>query len=362
MKSKTFIILFISFCVLAGVVYFNFSLTGGKARDEQMNRTLFDALPIEKISKIVVLSPDGAVKLARKKSLWAVENRFDYLADFSLITRLVSNIQAAKIGRSFGATPDAISRLGLHSPDAAGVDPGQKGIRVILKDAGDGVLVDVILGKTREMTVGAGGHYIMPVQGKKIYLVDKKFDDIGKKDADWIQKNVTDIKEQDIESVVCRPLNQQKAVYTLKRSGKEKQPVLQDMPGSPPVNPSKIDDVFTALAPLTIDDVAGQAQSDVESKIDFGFLFEYRLYNNTIYSVVPGQGKDKTKPKYYVKIQAREAQPPQKPVPESKEDRRDLKSLLSRTEQLMQNWVYEIPEWKFKRFIPKTDELLTKSN
>ncbi len=362
MKAKTFIILLISFCVLAGVVYFNFSLTGAKSRDGQMNQTLFHALPIEKISKIVVSGPDSVVKLAKKESLWAVESRFDYLADFSLITRLVSNIQTAKIGRSFEAAPDAISRLGLHSPDTAGVDPGQKGIRVILKDSGGSVLADVILGKTREMTAGAGGHYIMPVQGKKIYLVDKKFDDVGKKDADWIQKNVTDIKEQDIESVVCLPLTQQKAVYTLKRPGKEKQPVLHDMPGAPPLDPSKIDDVFTALAPLTIDDVAGQAHSDVESKIDFAFLFEYRLYNNTIYSVIPGQGKDKNKPKYYVKIQAREVQPPQKPALESKESRRDLKPQISRTDQLMQNWVYEIPEWKFKRFIPRTEDLFKKSN
>jgi hypothetical protein len=349
MKSKTFIILLISFCVLAGVAYF--SLTGGKARHEQMDQTLFGALPIEKISKIIVVSSDGAATLERKQSLWVVENRFDYLADFSLITGLVSNIQTAKIGRSFAVSPDAISRLGLHSPDATGIDPGQKGIRVILKDAGDGVLADVIFGKTREMTAGAGGHYIMPVGGQKIYLIDKKFDNIGKKDVDWIQKNVTDIKEQDIERVVCLPLGEKKAVFTLKRNEKEKQPVLQDMPGTPPLDPSKIDDVFTALAPLTIDDVAGVANGPAESEIDFAFLFEYRLFNHAVYSVIPGQGKNKDKPKYYVKIAAQLE-------PEDKKGRQ----ALSHTDQMMQNWIYQVPEWKYKRFIHKAEDLFKKSH
>jgi hypothetical protein len=357
MKSKTFVILLISFCFLAGVAYF--SLLDRKAQHGEINQTLYGTLPIEKISKIIIFGSDGAINLSRKPSLWVVEDRFDYLADFSSITGLVSNIQSAKIGRSFAASPDAISRLGLHSPDAAGIDPGQKGIRLIFKNAENSLLADAILGKTREMTAGTGGHYIMPVQGGKIYLVDKKFDDIGKTVADWIKKDVIHIQEQEIESVVCRPLHGKTVIYALKRDEKEKEPVLQDRPDAPPLDPSKIDDVFTALSPLTIDDVAGNTGSDVESEIEFAFLFEYHLFDHAVYSVIPGQAKNKDKPKYYVKIAAHleDEESVSKQKVDSEEGGMDLSRRSSQTERLMQNWVYEIPEWKFKRFIHKTDDL-----
>ena len=343
MKSKTFIILLVIFCVLAGAVYFNFLKKGRTSDQAGKSRLLFDAIPVTELSGISIHSNEGIVVIKKDNSVWVIEKKYNYLADFSLINQLVNNLKTAKVGRSFESSADAMSRLGLQPPEKTDVEDEDKGIRISLKNAKGDVLADVIIGKTRELTAGSGGHYIMPTKGNTIYLVDKKFEDIGKTDLDWIEKNVLDIKEDEIEKVVCYPLNEDKILYTLKRPEKGKPPLLVDMAKAAELNPSKVDDVMTALEPLSIDDIAGYPDESVESGISYTHRFEYTLYNGDVYNFIPGRAEDENTKKYYLKIALK------------KEGNPEIKTSIRHR---INQWVYEIPEWKYGRFIDNSDDLM----
>ena len=347
MKSKTFIILLVIFCVLAGAAYvklFKNEITSGQSKE---SRLLFDSIPVVEISDITINSKEGTVNIKKDDSIWVIEKKYDYLADFSLITQLVNNIKTSKVGRSFESSDDAMSRLGLLQPTKTDAKDEEKGIQIIFKNSKGDSLVDVIIGKTREITAGAGGHYIMPTAGNTIYLVDKKFDELGKTDLDWIEKNILDIKEEEIEKVLCRPLGTDKIAYTLKRPEKGKPPELVDVAPAEALNPSKIDDVMTALAPLSIDDIAGYPNDPVESGISYNFRFEYYLYNGDLYEFTPGRATDKDTKKFYLKATLKKEGTPQK---------------ISKTRNLINRWVYEIPEWKYGRFITNPDDLTKKTS
>ena len=150
MKSKTFIILLVIFCVLAGAVYLTFFQKEKISQESGLSRLVFENVPVEKISSITIQSNEGTVNLKKDDSVWVVEKKSGYLADFSLITQLVNYLKTSKFDRSFEGSADSMSRLGLHPPDNAEAPDEEKGIQVMLKNAQGDLLLDVIIGKTRE--------------------------------------------------------------------------------------------------------------------------------------------------------------------------------------------------------------------
>ena len=351
MKAKTFIVLLVVLCLLAGAAYFRFSDTGENKKSRQIGESPYASLSVSNIKKIHIQSDEADIHLKKSESLWVVNGKYDFPADFASITQLVSNMKAMRIGRSFQASDDALTRLGLHLPDANRKDTENKGIRVVFKDAQETVLLDAVIGKTREMTAGAGGHYILATPIKTVYLVDTKFDKVGKTVPDWIKKDILDIKAEEILSVTCYPLDTKTGIYTLKRPEKEKSPVLTDAPGSR-LDASKLDDVFTALAPLTIEDVAGYAGDPVESKITYTHSYEYSLFDGVLYRLIPGSTTDENGTRFFVKITIGDR------ADEIASDGKEIPAPI--IHRVLHKWVYEIPEWKFKRFIPDRDELLEK--
>ena len=99
------------------------------------------------------------------------------------------------------------------------------------------------------------------------------------------------------------------------------------------------------MAPLSIEDVAGFPNDAVESGIAFAFRFEYHLFNGDVYDFIPGRAKDENTKKYFLKARLKN---------EGKAE------IVSNTRNLINQWVYEIPEWKYGRFIDNPDDLLQK--
>ena len=353
MRSKTFLMLLIIFLILLSIFYFIFSYKN-KHSGEKQTRVLFDSLPVEKVSKIYIISNEGKITLKEEKSLWTVEERFNYTADFSLIMDLVNKIKTMKAGRSFNSSNDSMSRLGLRNPEEKNINDQEKGIRVIISDNYDKMLADIVFGKTRELTAGAGGHYIMPFNSQTIYLIDKKFDEMGKKPEDWIQKNIINIDEKDIKKVVCFTSENSKQVYSLDRPDKDSSPIMPGMPGVKTLIDSKIDDVFTALSPLSIENVAADIDSFDKSSIDAPFIFEYHLYNGIIYNITPGNPKDPGKKKYYAYVKAIKS-PEVKTVADDAGSKNAQE--VEKINKSIEHWLFEIPDWKFKRFYGNQEDL-----
>jgi len=351
MKAKTFTILLVVFCLLAGAAYFSLSEKDKKGRSRNAGEAPYAFLPMESINRIHIKSDEADIHFKKTRSLWVVEDKFDFPADFSAISQLVSNLKTMNVGRRFQASDDAQTRLGLHLPDAKDVDAEDKGIRVVMKDAGDEILLDAVIGKTREYTVGAGGHYMMAMPDRTVYLVDIKFEDMGKTVSDWIEKDILDIKSEGIQSVTCYPLGGEDRLYTLTRTEKGKAPELADAPGSK-LDPSKLDDVLTALAPLSIDDVAGRVGDPVDSEISYTHAFEYKVFDGATFRLVPGSTQDGDNRTFVVKITMKAGTETIDPEGENTPP-----PIIHR---VIHQWIYEIPEWKFKRFIPDRDALLQK--
>ncbi|MCP4688812.1 MAG: DUF4340 domain-containing protein, partial [Desulfobacterales bacterium] len=281
MKFRTFVILLIIFCVLGAGAWLTFN-KGKAARQTKIGENLFTSLPVNDVERIDITGPDGSVVLKKGPAVWVVENKWDYNADFSMISELLRKIKDLKVGRSFKASPEVQERLTLIPPDQEGAPADQKGVRVKLDGKDAKPIADILLGKARETDAGFAGHNLM-LLGKKdaktVLLVDKHFKYLKKEPSDWLAKDLLDVKEADIRGVACYDPASDAPLYVLDRPEKGKAPALADLAEGEKIAKSKVDKVFDAFSSLKLDDVADPGGSIDPESMEKGRRFVYRLFD-----------------------------------------------------------------------------------
>ncbi len=386
MKLKSFVILLVVAAVLGGLAYLG-TRTETSEKQGKMGGPFLSDFPMNEIRSVSVKSAENSASLKKGETVWVLEDRFNYPADFSAITDFVKNLKEAKVGRSFKAEKDTLARLGLEDPDKKEGAAEEKGIRVILEAKEKKVLADLIIGKSRESSSpgSGGGQYVMLAKDPTVYLVDKSFRSLDKKAAEWLDKELTDVKTPDIEKVICLDPKSGKTVYTLKRPEKGKDAELTEMPAERKVKKAKINSALGAVASLRIEDVADPAKKAEETGMDKALCLEYHLFDGTVYKAYPGIAVPEDAEKYYLKVEVgytapevkaeenAEASGDEKLSDEDKakqeeerkkkaEDRKKQESELADTAKKLNEkispWTYLIPKWKYENFVSNAEEFL----
>jgi hypothetical protein len=385
MKAKTFVIL-VAICAALGAVAY-YSTDFGKKPVQQSEKTavkLWADLPINDIAEITITSPEGAVNLKKGPAVWGIENRFGYPADFDKLTEFVKKLREMKAGRSFTATDEVISRLALRPPDQEGVSPEQKAKRVTLKDEKGKILSDLLIGNAREASAGQGGHYLMLAGAKEVHLVDADFKYMEIKARDWLKQDLLDVKADDVKQVVCRDPKTGEILYAIGRPEKGKPPEFINTPDGKKIAGDKVNNLFSVLTSLRIEDVGDPQTPPDKTGFDTGRCLEFQKFDGTFYTICPGNPEDQDKTRYYFKAAvsyvAPEPQPP-KPVEtkdadqpdkadaaekpaEVKSDEKtpaDLSAAAQELNQKISPWVYLIPQWKYNRMLTTPDDYFEKA-
>jgi hypothetical protein len=318
MKLKSLIILLVITAVLAGLSIL--VLRPQKNEKTKIGALLLPDLPVNKVAQITLTTPESRVVLVKGSDVWQVENRFGYPADFDQISEFVRKFSKLKVGRSFEGTPDSLARLKLLDPTTSEaitqesgseeggseegaskekgasdeVGPQNSGTRVQLADADGKKITAYILGSTRSTDSGSGGQYLRPAENDTVYLVDQSFRFLKKKPAEWLQHDVLNIKEDEVRQVECTPAEAEKPRFTVSRSEKGKPATLHEVPQGRKADPVKIEQLFGALAPLKIKDIAGKRQVPAPTRGD-GLHLTYALFNGQRIDIYPrevGEGDE----------------------------------------------------------------------
>ena len=370
MKLKTFIIFLIIACTLSLFAIFISSRSKPEKKQTALGEKLFYRLPVNEITAITIKSPDGKVMLEKGKSVWAVKNSFNYPADFVMIADLIKKIKGIKIGRSFAASEETISRLALHSPDQPEIPKDHQGTRVVIENRERNILADIILGKAREVAAGTGGHYIKFTKSSEVYLVDREFKFINTKPSEWLDKDLMDIESEKIAKVTCFTPMFKKTIYTLKRPVKGKDPVFMQLPQGKKIIKFKLENVFEALSPLRIEDITDPSHDSSIAGFDETPCFEYCLFNGTCYKVYPGRSLKNDKDKFYFKatvsyssakdLTGKEASSDGEQKESGKESPVQIADEVERINKKLISRIYIISKWKVESFITDPEEFFEK--
>ncbi|MDM8517195.1 DUF4340 domain-containing protein [Desulfobacterales bacterium HSG16] len=382
MKAKTFITLAVICGVLAGIAWFSMNQKQSGTAKSEMGKSLFTTFPINDIASINIKSADDEVVLKKGEKIWAVESRFDYPADFKMITDLSKKIRDLKVGRQFPASDATKKRLALFAPDNSDAKADNKGSMLTLKDAEDKMIASLILGKERE---SGGGHYVMSASKSDIYLVDKDFKYLDKKSTDWLVKEVMDVKADDVKQVICFAPETKEPLYTIQRPEKGKDPEIdKDVPEGSKLIANKISSLFSALASLRMEDVENPADADTKTGMDKAFLFEYQMFDGTVYKIKASSAANGKDALYYLKADVSYEKPEEKkPVEEAAKTATDktdmnapvaentapseksdapkidsvkidsvkLKKQADKLNKKIGSWTYVISKWKYENLV-----------
>jgi hypothetical protein len=368
MKAKTFILLCVVFCALAAAAFV--TLRGDRSGEQsRMGERLFSDLPIETITRIDVAGPQAAVHLQKGPSVWVVENRYGYPADFDAIAELVKKIRDLKVGRVFKADNAVRQRLALLDPQSASeAAEDRRGTRVVLtSDNGAPPVADLLIGEARQGGGVSGGHHIIrmdPGSDDVVYLVDQSFRSLRADPDDWLAKDLVSVEPEEVREVACYELGGEKLIYRLVRAEKGGTPHLEGATEKDSVDSAKVERVFGALSALTLDGVAGPRDAVDFSGLDNPRRFEYRLFDGSVYILQTATGTQSGDGggQHYLSI-ATAYEPPQAagvdPDGEESEVKAeagpaaapDAKGKMARLDERLRPWAFTISTWKYEGLV-----------
>ena len=364
MKGKTFLILLVATGLLVALWLFRFA-DDNQTGAVKMGEKLFADLPVNAVASVTLSDSENSVSLVKGDKVWQVESRNGYPANFDELRKLVVKLSRLKIGRSFSASTDSLARLSLMAPSAP--DASTRGKQITLKDSSGTILADVIVGQNRETESGeSGGQYLKKVDSDTVFLVDDNFRFLKTAPSQWLKNEILDINAEEVASVACYIDRQPDPVYTLSRPEKGAAARMTPVPPGRTADSAKIDQVFDALAPLTLDDVQpGDGKPpEVESELT---RLVYHLYDGRQISIFPDAGvtdsytlrvnvADST-----AKTQAADAPEPQ-PVDGKTQAGEEKTASVPKTAQELNEelspWVFSVKKWQFDSFITQPGSLL----
>ena len=387
MKPKNLIILVIILAVLAGLSFLVKNKQPTKSSKKEIGGEFITNLPVNDIASITIHSEEEKLTLGKKDDKWVVKTRYDYPADFKKIKEFVLKLKESKIGRSFKASDATISRLGMKKPDDEKAKEDEKGMIVTLSDKDNKQIAQFTIGNTRDTDTGSGGQYIYNEEDSLIYLLDKVLKYTEKESSGWLEKELLDVKAEDIEKVEC--VNEEDVtVYTVKRPEKGKKPeLLTPVPEGRKLKSSELDSLFRSISSLRIEDVLDPAEKVKDnSKLT---KVTFSKFDGTSYTFYPHKVFKDDEDKHCVRLEVSFVEPPKpevekadaeaeqltpdKTVPvkedeeakkeedKEKEPEKTPEELAYEAQNLnkkLNGWTYILSKWKFENFVTEMDEFL----
>ncbi len=375
MNKRTLFILLVVLAVLAGV---GRSILDNRSSrpplgTETMGTLIFQGLPANEITAILIDRPDDSVILVKDKTGWIVKNRFGYPADFSKITDLIRKLKQTKVGRKFQASESILKRLSLipptHTPTDNVTAQDDKATRIRMKNKDGTLVADILLGSTRKREEKGvpDSQYVMLADDANIYLVDQIFSSFETSAPSWLKKSPIKVAVEDIQKISC--VGPDGALrYTFERPEKGKGFVLLDPPTQRKVKQSALNRLTDALNGIEIEDVADPTNPPESLSKGISPRLDYTFFNGVTYHVYPGIACSPGIPCYLrlqVDYNARaqiEAEAPktasEKKGPATDESQSAWIVKAKELDGRLSPWVFIVPEWQHQAFFIALDEML----
>lgn len=264
MKLKN---LFIAAVLVVGIGYFIFNHNErsfkGQNRDD-LQEVLSD-LDLTKVNSIRIHSPEGSVTLKRVDSIWTVEDRGNYPADFEKVGSLAKTFDDLKILSEELVGPSQMARLELLAPDSA--EGTGQGTDVAFLDQDGKEISRIRIGKgierdnppannnpTGMSPANNAGKFVKRLSDDKIFIVSEAFDTVDFEPASWLNK--TDFFKVQKASKISVKSDVPEQNWTLARATESDSWTLEDLKEDEKISSSAVGSFNSFLNFASFNDVA----------------------------------------------------------------------------------------------------------
>jgi hypothetical protein len=237
MKNRTLAITVAFLAVLSLVAYLSNRPEAAPSADPRVGKALLDPDTVARAAGIVVADQGKKVELAKSPDgSWKVSSYYDLPADFDKISRLVQDLNEAKVDRFVTANPDRLSRLEF------------KDSRIALDDAAGKELWSLTLGKSSD---SGNGRFIRFGSEAKAYFSGMHvwLDTDAK---GWAAAQLVNVKADDVARIEI-PFDSGAAVVVT-RAKKDAPWSAASGPAGQKLLPEKVSSVLSTLTSLRFSD------------------------------------------------------------------------------------------------------------
>jgi len=370
MSRKHFLYLIIALVVLggAGLALVWQDISAYRASGAKIGAKLLPGLKIADVVEIRLQDPKHQVTLARKETMWVVQERGGYPASFQEISDLMIKLVELKVTQSEQVGASLLPRVELAEP---GKGEGG-GTLVEFRDGAGKVLAGLILGKkvlkkdplnplpAAKDGVPAG-RYVRVVGAKDTVVVVS--DPLGKAEADpgkWLNRDF--FKADRIRTLAAGP---EGGAPHWKITRAEEWGQWKFAAGGGDLNPSAAVAAANKLGSLSFDDVALDSGKEAAGK---PLVITAETFDDLVYTVrLAGKPKgDAYFVSFTLKGETPKSRAPEKGEKEQDKERRDKEFAESRkrleeriaAEQALAKWTYVIARRELEPLLRARDEMV----
>jgi hypothetical protein len=168
------------------------------------------------VRSMEIKSASRTFSVERKQDGWGIKELGGYTANFDKVKTALVQLSEFRFLESKTSDPTRYSRLDLGEIDKKGA----KSRRVTLRAKGDKVVALALIGKQNRdlLGTGKGGTYVRVGDGKQTWLVEGAVI-LGKGPADWVDRNIIDIKRPVVKQLMVMSPKSGVVVVAKKKAG-----------------------------------------------------------------------------------------------------------------------------------------------
>jgi len=278
MKLKTLAAAVAVLAVLAiAAAWFN-RTPPAPAADPRVGQPLADPALAPKIERLRVTDQGKTAELVRQPDgTWKVPGYYDFPADFSKVSSLVSDLTTAKLQRLVTTNPARIARLGFE------------GTKLDFLDAAGKKLWSVTLGRNAD----TGGRFVRFGDEAKAYLADLN-SSIDAEPKDWADSALTNLKADDIAKVEIGFEDGPSVTVSRTKAGEPW--TSAKTPAGQQVSSDKISSLLNSLDSLRFTDTADPKDPQAAAARQHERTFRLTTFGGQTTTVAVGRKPEEKKP------------------------------------------------------------------
>jgi hypothetical protein len=265
MNRKQFLWLLLALAVLGGasLALFWQDITAYRASGAKIGARLVPEIRVSDIAKVRLQDAADETTLVLRDSVWRVEQRGGYPADFAEISAFILKLLDVKVVQSEKVGASLHGRLNLLAPGKGGGTDGKEGVgtQVELSDASGKILASLMLGKvslkkdplnplpSAKDGVPAGRHMLAPGHSDNVVVVSDPLEKANTAPGAWLARDF--FKAERIRTLQLSG----EGVSGWKIARDEEWGQWKFVTGSGLLNPSAAVSVTNALSGLAFSDV-----------------------------------------------------------------------------------------------------------
>lgn len=149
---------------------------------------------VNAVTRVTIRSAESSVNLERTDDRWVMPDKAGYPVDFEKLRRMLLNLARIETVERRTTKPELYSKLQVEDVDA----PDAKSVQVTVH-AGDELLADVIIGRTRPTGEG-GGLFVRRVGEEQAWLAEGELRP-DRQLVSWLDRNIVNVDQRRIWTV-----------------------------------------------------------------------------------------------------------------------------------------------------------------